>query len=38
MTAGGLPLVAEGKVIGVSAGTPQHDVAIAEAGRAALPE
>jgi len=40
MMAGGLPLVAEGQVvgaIGVSADTPQHDVAIAEAGRAALP-
>jgi glc operon protein GlcG len=41
MMAGGLPLVAGGQVvgaIGVSAETPQHDVAIAEAGRAALPE
>ncbi|MBP0495126.1 GlcG/HbpS family heme-binding protein [Pararoseomonas indoligenes] len=40
MMAGGLPLVVEGQVvgaIGVSAETPQHDVAIAEAGRAALP-
>lgn len=40
MMAGGLPLVVDGQVvgaIGVSADTPQHDVAIAEAGRAALP-
>ncbi|WP_424136072.1 GlcG/HbpS family heme-binding protein [Roseomonas chloroacetimidivorans] len=40
MMSGGLPLVVEGQVvgaIGVSADTPQHDVAIAEAGRAALP-
>ncbi|APT60204.1 glcG protein (plasmid) [Roseomonas gilardii] len=40
MMAGGLPLVAGGQVVGavgVSAETPQHDVAIAEAGRAALP-
>ena len=39
MMAGGLPLVAEGQVvgaIGVSAETPQHDTVIAEAGRAAL--
>ncbi|MCR0985522.1 GlcG/HbpS family heme-binding protein [Roseomonas populi] len=40
MMAGGLPLLADGQVVGavgVSADTPQHDVAIAEAGRGALP-
>ncbi|BFL66338.1 MAG: heme-binding protein [Roseomonas mucosa] len=39
MMAGGLPLVVDGQVVGavgVSAETPQHDVTIAEAGRAAL--
>ncbi|MFC0409048.1 GlcG/HbpS family heme-binding protein [Roseomonas elaeocarpi] len=41
MMAGGLPLVVDGQVvgaIGVSVDTPQHDVALAEKGRAALPE
>lgn len=40
MMAGGLPLIVDGQVvgaIGVSVDTPQHDLAIAEAGRTALP-
>ncbi|TPG55937.1 heme-binding protein [Roseomonas nepalensis] len=39
MMAGGLPLLVDGQVvgaIGVSVDTPQHDVAVAEAGQAAL--
>lgn len=39
MMAGGVPLVLDGQVvgaIGVSADLPQHDVAIAEVGRAAM--
>ena len=40
MMAGGVPLVVDGQVIGaigVSADLPQHDVAIAEVGHAAMP-